>query len=85
MSVASTFLGPPSFHIVLDMGVDAIQCSKIVVINILPYEELWTESVHSVLDRKHSFETKYNPEKDCCGLTSEGWDQFICISDQPGR
>ena len=57
MSVASTFLGPPSFHIVLDMGVDAIQCSKIVVINILPYEELafWTESIalkQSIIQRR---------------------------------
>lgn len=50
--MASTFLGPPSLGIMVDMEMGAIQldgweCSKILVIHILPYEEVvfWTESM----------------------------------------
>lgn len=55
--------------------------SKILVIYILPHEEIvfWTEIMVT------SIKTVYNLEKDYCSMIPVVWGQFICISDQPDR
>lgn len=84
ITAVSTSLGALSLGIMLGKEMNAIQlggwqCSKILVIFILPCNKtvFWTEGMAT------SFKTASNLEKDCCGVISMGWAQFICISDQP--
>lgn len=60
---------------------DGWEGSKILVIYILPHEEIvfWTEIMVT------SIKTVYNLEKDYCSMIPVVWGRFICISDQPDR